>query len=76
MLPQSNQNGFKSEFNLTFEIFQTLLDVREQKASRLPHFVSKFDGRTNGGIPCFSEERCLERIAAKVSQKNPFGLVI
>lgn len=42
------------------------LDHQDQKAPRqLPHFVSKFDGRTNGGIPCFSEERCLERIAAK-----------
>jgi hypothetical protein len=30
-----------------------------------PHFVSKYEGRKNGGIPCFAEERSVER-AAKV----------
>ncbi|GAB1606704.1 cytosolic carboxypeptidase 2-like [Argonauta hians] len=39
-----------------------------------PHFVSKYEGRTNGGIPCFSEERCIERTAAKrmVNMKETF----
>ncbi|CAI9721402.1 cytosolic carboxypeptidase 2-like [Octopus vulgaris] len=42
---------------------------KEQKVSKyLPHFVSKYDGRTNGGIPCYSKERSLERIAAKGSE--------
>jgi hypothetical protein len=31
-----------------------------------PTFVNKYEGRSNGGIPCFSEERLQER-AAKVS---------
>ena len=30
-----------------------------------PTFVNKYANRSNGGIPCFSEERLLER-AAKV----------
>ena len=30
-----------------------------------PSFVNKYAKRSNGGIPCFSEERLLER-AAKV----------
>ena len=30
-----------------------------------PGFVNKYEGRSNGGIPCFSEERLNER-AAKV----------
>ncbi|XP_060592110.1 cytosolic carboxypeptidase 3-like isoform X5 [Ruditapes philippinarum] len=28
-----------------------------------PHFVSKYEGRKNGGIPCFAEERSVERAA-------------
>ncbi len=33
-----------------------------------PGFVNKYSSRSNGGIPCFSQERLLER-AAKVSLK-------
>ena len=34
-----------------------------------PGFVNKYEGRSNGGIPCFSEERLIER-AAKVRRMN------
>ena len=34
-------------------------------AKTYPGFVNKYIGRTNGGIPCFSQERLMER-AAKV----------
>lgn len=36
-----------------------------RKPAQLPGFVSKYEGRSNGGIPCFAEERLLER-ASKV----------
>ncbi|KAL4217925.1 hypothetical protein ACF0H5_022664 [Mactra antiquata] len=32
-------------------------------SKRDPHFVSKYEGRKNGGIPCFAEERSVERAA-------------
>jgi len=38
--------------------------MRAQKKE--PHFVSKYEGRRNGGIPCFAEERSIER-AQKVA---------
>ena len=34
-------------------------------AKNYPGFVNKYNNRSNGGIPCFSEERLLER-ATKV----------
>ncbi|PAA91645.1 hypothetical protein BOX15_Mlig032425g2 [Macrostomum lignano] len=36
------------------------------KIKQYPLFVSKFEGRTNKGIPCFSEERLLERANRKI----------
>lgn len=36
-----------------------------------PNFVNKYLNRSNGGIPCFSEERLLER-AAKVVISSAF----
>lgn len=41
--------------------------MRAQKKE--PHFVSKYEGRRNGGIPCFAEERSIER-AQKVALKK------
>lgn len=35
-------------------------------AKTFPTYINKYEGRSNGGIPCFSEERLQER-AAKVS---------
>nr|XP_034300059.1 uncharacterized protein LOC105338947 isoform X36 [Crassostrea gigas] len=31
-------------------------------------FVSKYEGRRNGGIPCFSEERSIERAAKRMAE--------
>ena len=33
------------------------------KMSTKPHFISKYEGRSNGGMPCFTEERSRERQA-------------
>ncbi|XP_021377476.1 uncharacterized protein LOC110465752 isoform X6 [Mizuhopecten yessoensis] len=41
--------------------------MRAQKKDA-PHFVSKYEGRRNGGIPCFSEERSLERAAKRMAE--------
>ena len=37
-----------------------------------PTFVSKYRGRSNGGIPCFSQERSRER-ELKVSDRGQGG---
>ncbi|KAH9508360.1 Cytosolic carboxypeptidase 2 [Bulinus truncatus] len=33
-------------------------------------FVSKYEGRHNGGLPCFTEERSLERAARKIAENR------
>ena len=49
-----------------FFLFQALNGERIPKNQKdKAHFISKYEGRKNGGIPCFAEERSVER-AAKV----------
>lgn len=48
-------------------LLQTTSNLEKYKKQTLDsRFVSKYEGRRNGGIPCFSEERSIER-AAKVT---------
>ncbi|XP_052763313.1 uncharacterized protein LOC128205605 isoform X10 [Mya arenaria] len=37
------------------------------------HFVSKYVGRKNGGIPCFAEERSVERAAKRMAEMKKRG---
>ncbi|BFZ21529.1 hypothetical protein BsWGS_24568 [Bradybaena similaris] len=39
----------------------------QRTRQRLPGFVSKFEGRHNGGFPCFTQERSLERAAKRLA---------
>ncbi|XP_052085514.1 uncharacterized protein LOC127723104 isoform X7 [Mytilus californianus] len=39
--------------------------MRSQKKDA--HFVSKYEGRRNGGIPCFAEERSIERAQKRMA---------
>ncbi|VDI71366.1 Hypothetical predicted protein [Mytilus galloprovincialis] len=39
--------------------------MRNQKKDS--HFVSKYEGRKNGGIPCFAEERSIERAQKRMA---------
>ncbi|KAL5014989.1 hypothetical protein ScPMuIL_009259 [Solemya velum] len=43
------------------------------RARQAPHFVSKYEGRRNGGIPCFSEERSVERAAKRMAEMRRRG---
>ena len=55
-----------SQHDFFFFIFQALNGERIPKNQKdKAHFISKYEGRKNGGIPCFAEERSVER-AAKV----------
>ncbi|XP_041361886.1 uncharacterized protein LOC121377854 [Gigantopelta aegis] len=38
------------------------------KMSTKPHFISKYEGRSNGGMPCFTEERSRERQAMRLAE--------
>jgi hypothetical protein len=37
-------------------------------AKSYPAFVNKYNGRSNGGIPCFSEERLLQRASKRMTE--------
>jgi hypothetical protein len=43
---------------------------RKHFAKSFPLYVNKYEGRTNGGIPCFSEERLRKRIARKAEKQQ------
>ncbi|CAL1548208.1 unnamed protein product [Lymnaea stagnalis] len=40
------------------------------RTRQVPGFISKYEGRHNGGLPCFTEERCLERAAKKIAESR------
>ncbi|XP_052234973.1 uncharacterized protein LOC127847242 isoform X4 [Dreissena polymorpha] len=46
---------------------------RDQKEKKEKNFVSKYDGRKNGGIPCFAEERSVERAARRMAEIKKRG---
>lgn len=53
-------------YMICLDALQTTSNLEKYKKQTLDsRFVSKYEGRRNGGIPCFSEERSIER-AAKV----------
>ncbi|XP_013400339.1 uncharacterized protein LOC106166351 [Lingula anatina] len=41
--------------------------ARPVKVKSGPLFINRYEGRSNGGIPCFSQERCSERAAKRMS---------
>ncbi|XP_067664488.1 uncharacterized protein [Haliotis asinina] len=43
------------------------LDKYMRMATR-PHYISKYEGRSNGGVPCFTEERSIERQAKRMAE--------
>ena len=61
-----HSDGLNSQHDFLFFLFQALNGERIPKNQKdKAHFISKYEGRKNGGIPCFAEERSVER-AAKV----------
>ncbi|KAL8585691.1 hypothetical protein ACOMHN_022338 [Nucella lapillus] len=50
-----------------FEAGSTSLLDRQNK-DRKSQFQSKYEGRHNGGVPCFTEERSMERAAKRVAE--------
>ncbi|VDI71361.1 Hypothetical predicted protein [Mytilus galloprovincialis] len=55
--------GDKSLSKQTTTSFEKFM--RNQKKDS--HFVSKYEGRKNGGIPCFAEERSIERAQKRMA---------
>nr|XP_022332429.1 uncharacterized protein LOC111129975 isoform X14 [Crassostrea virginica] len=57
-----------SSNHLNLMTSQTTSNLEKYKKQTLDsRFVSKYEGRRNGGIPCFSEERSIERAAKRMA---------
>nr|XP_022332321.1 uncharacterized protein LOC111129975 isoform X2 [Crassostrea virginica] len=63
-------HGNKKAFQGSFVLHRskTTSNLEKYKKQTLDsRFVSKYEGRRNGGIPCFSEERSIERAAKRMA---------
>ncbi|XP_055995589.1 uncharacterized protein LOC125648400 isoform X5 [Ostrea edulis] len=61
-----NKKAFQGSFVLHRS--KTTSNLEKYKKQTLDsRFVSKYEGRRNGGIPCFSEERSIERAAKRMA---------
>ncbi|CAL8068339.1 unnamed protein product [Calicophoron daubneyi] len=62
-IPMGNVSKLESNNTLGDSMFQleTARDKLLRYAECKSHFVGKYSGQTNGGIPCFVEKRILER---------------
>ncbi|XP_065942102.1 uncharacterized protein [Magallana gigas] len=62
-----NKKAFQGSFVLHRS--KTTSNLEKYKKQTLDsRFVSKYEGRRNGGIPCFSEERSIERAAKRMAE--------
>ncbi|XP_059175471.1 cytosolic carboxypeptidase 2-like [Physella acuta] len=49
---------------------QANISSEKPKGRQFSGFISKYEGRHNGGMPCFTEERSLERAAKKIAENR------